>query len=114
MSKLPPMAGDGQVRPARGAPTISYGGEAREPTRRILLLTKLKRTSMRMGAVTQSFFTKGDELAATEFENLPHDDPMLVPPKLGFRSFDRIPRHRGRVAFVLVLIAAATLIVLDR
>ena len=82
-------------------------GVVREPSRRIVLLTKLKRTTMRLGAVTQAFFRKGDELAATEFENVPHDDPMLVPPKLGFRGFDRVPRRRAPLLIVLLLLAAA-------
>jgi hypothetical protein len=109
------------MRPARPAATLSYEGGAqepqgiaREPTRRIILLTKLKRATMRAGAVTQEFFRKGDELAEAEFENVPHDDPMLVRPKLGFRSFDRIPRHRGRIAGALLLIAAIAVVVLDR
>lgn len=77
------------------------------PSRRVILLTKLKHTSMRLGAVTQAFFRKGDELAATEFENVPYDDPMLVPPKLGFRSFDRVPRRRAPALIVLLLLAAS-------
>jgi len=87
---------------------------AREPTRRIVLLTKLKRTTMRMGAVTQAFFRRGDELVESEFENVPHDDPMLVPPKLGFRSFERVPYNRGRIVAALFLLAAVALVVLDR
>ena len=62
---------------------------------------------MRLGAVTQAFFRKGDELAATEFENVPHDDPMLVPPKLGFRGFDRVPRRRAPLLIVLLLLVGA-------
>jgi hypothetical protein len=112
--------GDRRIRPGRPAPTLHYGGgakpggSAREPTRRIVLLTKLKATTTRMGAATQAFFRRGDELAETDWENVPHDDPMLVPPKLGFRSFDRIPRHRWRIVLALLLIAAGALIVLDR
>ena len=106
--------GDGQVRPASVVPTIAGGVVAREPTRRIVLLTKLKRKTMRMGAVTQAFFRRGEELVETEFENVPHDDPMLVPTKLGFRSFERIPRHRGRIALMLLLLAAVAVVVLDR
>jgi len=83
-------------------------GVARVPSRRVVLLTKLKRTTMRLTGVTQAFFRRGDELAATEFENVPHDDPMLVPPKLGFRSFDRVPRRRAPLLIALLLLVAAS------
>jgi hypothetical protein len=56
-----------------------------------------------------AFFRKGEELEATEYENLPHDDPTLVPPKLGFRDFDRVPRNRAPLVIAVVLIAAAAL-----
>jgi hypothetical protein len=121
MDKLGRMnVGDGRARPGRPAATISYEGggaqepAARQPTQRILLLTKLKKTSMRMGAVTQAFFSRGDELVDTDWENLPHDDPMLVPAKLGFRSFNRIPHHRGRIFVMLLMIGAVALLVVDR
>jgi hypothetical protein len=106
--------GDGRFGVESGAPPIRYGAVAREPTRRIVLLTKLKRTSMRMGAVTQAFFRKGDELVATEFENVPHDDPMLARPKLPFRNFERIPHHRGRIALMLLSLAVLALVVVGR
>jgi len=72
-----------------------------------VLLTKLKKTTLRLGLRTQAFFRKGDELEATGFENLPHDDPTLVPRELGFRSFDRVPRHRAPLLIVLLLVATA-------
>jgi hypothetical protein len=78
-----------------------------QPSRRIVLLSKLKTTTMRLGARTQAFFRKGDQLEATGFENLPHDDPTLVPPKLGFRGFDRVPRNRAPILIALLLVAAA-------
>jgi hypothetical protein len=56
-----------------------------------------------------SFFRKGEELEATEYENLPHDDPTLVPPKLGFRNFDSVPRNRAPLLITIVLIAVAAL-----
>jgi hypothetical protein len=86
----------------------------RQPSRRVVLLTKLKQTTMRLGSRTQAFFRKGDELEASGFENLPHDDPALVPPKLGFRSFDRVPRNRAPLLIALLLGAAAVLIVFER
>src|SRR5580693_4744292 len=79
-----------------------------QPSRRIVVLTKLKNTTMRLGSRTQAFFRRGDELEATGFENLPHDDPTLVPPKLGFRSFDRVPRNRAPSLIAFLLVAAAT------
>ena len=85
---------------------ISNSGVLRQPSRRIVLLSKLKRTSMRLGAMTQSFFVKGEELEATRFENQPHHDPTHVPPKLGFRSFDRVPRNRAPLLIALLLVAA--------
>ena len=74
---------------------ISNPEVLRPPSRRIVLLTKLKNTTMRLGSRTQAFFRRGDELEAAGYENLPHDDPTLVPPKLGFHSFDRVPRNRA-------------------
>ena len=82
------------------------------PSRRIVLLTKIKSTATGLGARTMSFFRKGEELEATEYENLPHDDPSLVPPKLGFRNFERIPRNHGPLVITVVLIALAALAVL--
>ena len=79
-----------------------------------MLLTKLKQTTMRLGSRTQAFFRKGDELEASGFENLPHDDPALVPPKLGFRSFDRVPRNRAPLLITLLLVSAVVLIVFER
>ncbi len=80
------------------------------PGRRIVLLTKVK-SPMRLGAMTLAFFRKGEDLEATQFENLPHDDPALVPPKLGFRSFDRVPRHRGPLLVALLVVVVASLTV---
>jgi hypothetical protein len=87
---------------------ISNSGVLRQPSRRIVLLTKIKTTTLRLGSRTQAFFRRGEELEATGFENLPHDDPTLVPPKLGFRSFDRVPRNRAPmfIAFLLLAIVA--------
>ena len=65
-----------------------------------------------LGARTMSFFRKGEELEATEYENLPHDDPTLVPPKLGFRDFESVPRNRAPLVITVVLLAAAALGVL--
>ena len=53
------------------------------PSRRVILLTNIKRTTMRLGAVTQAFFRKGEELEATGFENVPPDDPTLVLAEIG-------------------------------
>ncbi len=82
-----------------------------QPSRRIVLLNKIKKTTMRLGSRTQAFFRKGDELEATGFENLPHDDPTLVPPKLGFRGFDRVPRNRAPMLIAFLLLATAAVIV---
>lgn len=76
------------------------------------MLSTLKRTSMRLGSMTLAFFRKGDELEATSFDALPHDDPTLVPPKLGFRGFDKVPRNRAPLLIALLLVAAAALGVL--
>ncbi|HSY41789.1 MAG TPA: hypothetical protein VLA79_19760 [Polyangia bacterium] len=72
-----------------------------------MLLTRIKQTTLRLGSRTQAFFRKGEELEATGFENLPHDDPTLVPPKLGFRSFDRVPRNRAPMLIAFLLLATA-------
>jgi hypothetical protein len=87
---------------------ISNSSVARQPSRRIVLLTRIKSTTLRLGSMTGAFFRRGEELEATGFENLPHDDPTLVPPKLGFRSFDRVPRNRAPmfIAFLLLAIVA--------
>ena len=76
------------------------------------MLTKIKSTATGLGARTRSFFRKGEELEATEYENLPHDDPTLVPPKLGFRNFDRVPRNHAPLVITVVLIALAALAML--
>ncbi len=91
---------------------IPNSGALREPSRRTLLLTKIKATTMRLGSRTQAFFRKGDELEATGFENLPHDDPTLVPPKLGFRGFDRVPRNRAPQLIAFLLLATAGVVLL--
>ncbi len=83
----------------------SNSGVSEPPRRRIVLLTKVKST-MRLGSTTLAFFRKGEDLEATQFKNLPHDDPALVPPKLGFRSFDRVPRHRAPLVIALLATAA--------
>lgn len=69
---------------------------------------------MRLGAMTQAFFIRGEQLEATAFENLPHDDPTLVPKKLGFRGFDRIPRNRAPLLIVFLLVAATVAGVMGR
>jgi len=74
-----------------------------------VLLTKIKTTTTGLGSRTLAFFRKGDELEATRFETLPHDDPTLVPPKLGFSGFDKIPRKRAPLVITVVLIAVAAL-----
>ena len=65
------------------------------PSRRIVLLTKIKNTTMGLGSRTMTFFRKGEELEATGYKTVPYDDPMLVPPKLGFRDVDKVPRNRA-------------------
>ena len=86
---------------------ISNSDVVRQPSRRIVLLTRIKQTTLRLGSRTQAFFRRGEELEATGFENLPHDDPTLVPPKLGFRSFDRVPRNRAPMLIAFLLLATA-------
>jgi hypothetical protein len=76
-------------------------------SRRIVLLTKIKATTMGLGSRTMTFFRKGEELEATGYATLPHDDPSLVPPKLGFRGFDKIPRNRAPLVVTVLLIGAA-------
>jgi len=88
---------------------IANSAVPRRPSRRIILLTKIKSRANSLGARTMSFFRKGEELEATEYENLPHDDPTLVPPKLGFRNFDSVPRNRAPLVITIVLIAVAAL-----
>ena len=78
------------------------------------MLTKIKTKTMGLGSRTLAFFRKGDELEATRFETLPHDDPTLVPPKLGFSGFDKIPRNRAPLVIAVVLIAVAALGVFGR
>lgn len=83
-------------------------GVLRPRDRAIVLLTKVKPTT-RLGPTTLAFFRKGDDLEATGFENLPHDDPALVPPKLGFSNFDRVPRRRAPLLIVFSLVVATGL-----
>ena len=90
---------------------ISSSGVTRQPSRRIVLLTKIKSTTLRLGTMTGAFFRRGEELEATGFENLPHDDPTLVPPKLGFRSFDKVPRNRAPMFIAFLLLATAAVLV---
>jgi hypothetical protein len=90
---------------------ISKAGVVGQPSRRIVLLTKLKNTTMRLGSRTQAFFRRGDELEAAGYENLPHDDPTLVPPKLGFHSFDRVPRNRAPMLIAFLVLATAAVFV---
>jgi hypothetical protein len=84
----------------------SNSGVLRPRARAVVLLTKIKSTVRIGGATTLAFFRRGDELEATEFENLPHDDPALVPPKLGFRNFERVPRRWAPLLFVFLVVAA--------
>ncbi len=81
----------------------SNSGVLRPRGRAIVLLTKIKST--KLGATTLAFFRKGDDLEAAGFENLAHDDPTLTPPKLPFRNFERVPRHRAPfvIAFLVVV-----------
>ena len=58
-----------------------------------------------------AFFRKGDELEATSFETVPYDNPMLVPPKLGFRGFDRVPRNYAPLVITVLLVAVAAMAV---
>ena len=90
---------------------ISNSDVVRQPSRRIVLLTRIKQTTMRLGSRTQAFFRRGEELEATGFENVPHDDPTLVPPKLGFRSFDRVPRNRAPMLVAFLLLATTAVLV---
>ena len=84
------------------------------PSRRIVLLTKIKNTTTGLGARTMTFFRKGEELEATGYETLPYDDPTLVPPKLGFRDVDKVPRNRAPLVIAVVLVAVAALGVFGR
>jgi len=81
----------------------------RRPSRGIVLLTKIKGRATTLGSRTMAFFRKGEELEATEYENLPHDDPSLVPPELGFRDFDSVPRNYKPLAIAVVLIVVGVL-----
>jgi hypothetical protein len=83
----------------------------RQPGPRIVLLTKIKARTVGLGSRTMAFFRKGEELEATRFETVPHDDPMLVPPKLGFRSFDRVPRHHAPLLITVLLVAVGAVAV---
>ena len=91
---------------------ISTSGVPRRVSRRVVLLTKIKRTTMRLGSTTVAFFRRGEELEATGYENLPPDDPTLVPPKLGFRNFDRVPRNRVPLLLASLFFLAAAVTVL--
>ena len=71
------------------------------------MLTKIKNTTMGLGSRTLTFFRKGDELESTGFKALPYDDPTLVPPKLEFSGFDKIPRKRAPLVITVLLIAVA-------
>ena len=84
------------------------------PSRRIVLLTKIKTTTMGLGSRTMAFFRKGEELEATGYETVPYDDPMLVPPKLGVRRFDKIPRNHAPLVITVLLIVVAALVVFGR
>jgi hypothetical protein len=101
-----PMAGK---LGSRGAHMIPDSAVLRRPSRRVILLTKIKSTAMGAGARTMAFFRKGEELEATGYETLPYNDPTLVPPKPGFRDFDRVPRNRAPLVITAVLIATAVL-----
>jgi hypothetical protein len=74
-----------------------------------VLLTKIKATTTRLGSRTMGFFRKGEELEATGYETLPYDDPSLVPPKLGFRNFDSVPRNHAPLVITILMAAAAAL-----
>ena len=78
------------------------------------MLTKIKHTTMGLGSRTLTFFRKGEELEATGYKALPYDDPTLVPPKLGFRDVDKVPRNRAPLVIAVVLIAVALLGVFGR
>ena len=73
------------------------------------MLTKIKTRAAGLGSRTMAFFRKGDELEATGYENLPYNDPTLVPPKLGFRSFDSVPRNHKPLVLTVVLLAVTAL-----
>ncbi|HEX3903468.1 MAG TPA: hypothetical protein VH853_11510 [Polyangia bacterium] len=92
---------------------ISNSNVLRRPSRSVVLLSQLKRTTLRLGSLTQAFFRKGDELEASGFENLPPDDPTLVPPRLGFRNFDRVPRNRAPLLIAVLLVGAAAVSVFE-
>jgi hypothetical protein len=76
-----------------------------------VLLTKIKTATMGLGTKTLGFFRKGEELEATGYETVPYDDPMLVPPKLGFRGFDKVPRNHAPLVLTVLLIAVGALTV---
>jgi len=71
------------------------------------LLTKIKSTTKGLGSRTMAFFRKGEELEATGYQALPYDDPTLVPPKLEFSGFDKVPRKRAPLVITVLLIAVA-------
>jgi hypothetical protein len=84
----------------------------RQQSRRIVLLTKIKTRAAGLGSKTMAFFRKGEELEATGYKNLPYNDPTLVPPKLGFTSFDSVPRNYTPLVLAIVVLAVAALSVL--
>ena len=80
-------------------------GVSQPPSRRIVLLTKVKRTTMRLGATTMrlgattmAFFRKGEELEATDFENLPYNDPGAGSAEAGFQQLRQSPAEAHAVA----------------
>ena len=91
---------------------ISTSGVPRPVSRRVVLLTRIKTRTMRLGSMTVAFFRRGEELEAAAYENLPPDDPTLVPPKLGFRDFDRVPRNRAPLLVASLFVAATAVSVL--
>lgn len=60
-----------------------------------------KRLTMGAGAVTQSFFAKGEEQEATGYQDVMLDDAASgASSDLGFDSFDKIPRRRRPLIMV--------------
>jgi len=76
-----------------------------KPGSGVVMLTNVKRKGP-LGPMTLAFFRKGDDLEATDFENLPYNDPALVPPKLPFRSFSRVPRRRLPLVMAFLAVVA--------
>jgi hypothetical protein len=94
---------------SQGAHMLSSSNAPQQPSRRIVLLTKIKNTTAGIGSRTMAFFRKGEELEATGYQTLPYDDPTLVPPKLEFSGFDKVPRKRAPLVITVLLIAVAAL-----